>query len=105
MDCGWQFMASDLKSINTTGYEKGAPMGGTLTDSTADDSSPAFMIFATRDPRGANLDRVQLIKGWVDESGNTHERGFDVVWSEDQQQVEGKLTRMPDNLTNGRERH
>jgi hypothetical protein len=95
---GWQFTTGDLRDINTTGYEKGVPMGGTLTDSTAGDSSPTFMIFASRDPLGANLDRVQIIKGWLDESGNMHERVFDVVWSDDQRQVEGKLARMPDNV-------
>lgn len=95
---GWQFTAEDIKNISTTGYEKGVPMGGTLTDSAADGSSPTFMIFAARDPLDAKLDRVQLIKGWVDESGDTHERVFDVVWSDDQQLVEGKLARMPDNV-------
>ncbi|MFT4676460.1 MAG: hypothetical protein ACI831_000451 [Candidatus Azotimanducaceae bacterium] len=95
---GWQFTTADLRDISTTGYEKGVPMGATLTQSPSKDSSPTFMIFAARDPATANLDRVQLVKGWVDETGKTHERVFDVVWSDDQQPVDGKLVRLPDNV-------
>jgi hypothetical protein len=73
-------------------------MGATLTQSPSKDSSPIFMIFAARDPATANLDRIQLVKGWVDETGKTHERVFDVVWSDDQQPVDGKLARLPDNV-------
>lgn len=95
---GWQFTADDLKDISATGYDKGVPMGGTLSLSTAADSSPTFMIFAARDPAGANIDRVQLVKGWVDQSGNTHERVFNVAWSDDRQHVNGKLERLTDNV-------
>ncbi|MDC0886181.1 DUF3604 domain-containing protein [Altererythrobacter sp.] len=61
-----------------TGYMRGVPMGGTLDDG---GTAPAFMIEALKDPEGANLDRVQMVKGWVDAAGNTQEKVFDVAWS------------------------
>jgi uncharacterized protein DUF3604 len=95
---GWQFTTTDLLNINTTGYLKGVPMGGTLTGRTTTDTSPVFMILATRDPVGANLDRVQMVKGWVDDRGKTHERVFDVAWSDNRQKINGKLERLPDDV-------
>ncbi len=54
-------------------------MGGELTDS---GKAPVFMIEALKDPKGANLDRVQVVKGWTDAGGEAHERVFDVAWSD-----------------------
>ncbi len=62
-----------------TGYAGGVPMGGVLDDA---GTAPRFMIEALKDPEGANLDRVQVVKGWVDAAGNTQEKVFDVVWSD-----------------------
>lgn len=62
-----------------TGYSEGVPMGGVLQDAGA---APAFMIEALKDPEGANLDRVQVVKGWVDASGNLQERVFDAAWAD-----------------------
>lgn len=62
-----------------TGYREGVPMGGVLTDN---GTAPAFMIEALKDPEGANLDRVQVVKGWVDANGNPQEKIFDAAWSE-----------------------
>lgn len=62
-----------------TGYDRGVPMGGVLSDA---GTAPRFMIEALKDPEGANLDRVQVVKGWVDAAGNTQEQVFDVVWSD-----------------------
>lgn len=62
-----------------TGYRGGVPMGGVLDDS---GTAPTFMIEALKDPEGANLDRVQVVKGWVDASGALQEKVFDVAWSE-----------------------
>lgn len=62
-----------------TGYSSGVPMGGVLNDT---GTAPRFMIEALKDPEGANLDRVQVVKGWVDAAGNTQEKVFDVVWSD-----------------------
>jgi len=61
------------------GYTRGVPMGGALTDG---GKAPTFLISALKDPDGANLDRVQVVKGWVDASGATQERVYDVVWSD-----------------------
>lgn len=61
------------------GYTRGVPMGGALMDK---GSAPTFLISALKDPDGANLDRVQVVKGWVDASGNAQERVYDVVWSD-----------------------
>ena len=62
-----------------TGYQRGVPMGGELADG---GKAPVFMVEALKDPIGANLDRVQVIKGWVDGGGVSHEKVFDVVWSD-----------------------
>ena len=79
---GWQFDAADVLRANfaTLGYQKGVPMGGDLTRG-ANTHAPTFMVAASRDSDGANLDRVQIVKGWLDAEGNTQEKVFDVAWS------------------------
>jgi hypothetical protein len=79
---GWDFNEQDLRSrqLAFLGYGKGVPMGGTLTAQAAD--APSFMVYALRDRVGANLDRIQIIKGWLDADGETHEQVYDVAWSE-----------------------
>ncbi len=79
---GWQFDAADVLRADfaTLGYQKGVPMGGDLTRG-ANTHAPTFMVAASRDPDGANLDRVQIVKGWLDAQGNTQEKVFDVAWS------------------------
>lgn len=61
------------------GYTRGVPMGGELVDR---GTAPRFLISALKDPDGANLDRVQIVKGWIDASGEVNEQVFDVVWSD-----------------------
>jgi hypothetical protein len=80
---GWDYQAADALSANLAqvGYSKGVPMGGDLSEAPAG-KSPVFLIRAVKDPGRANLDRVQVIKGWVDESGKTHERIYDVAVSD-----------------------
>lgn len=63
------------------GYAQGVPMGGTLSGTSAK-RAPTILIDALKDPTGANLDRVQVIKGWVDSAGQTHEKVYDAVWSD-----------------------
>ena len=90
---GWDFEASEVTRPNFTseGYQRGVPMGGTLTDAPGG-GAPSFMIRALRDPDGANLDRIQIIKGWLDSKGNTHEKVYDVAWSVGRQiDVNGKV--------------
>ncbi len=78
---GWSFGPGDLAGdVAALGYAKGVPMGGTL--STTGVEAPTFLVAAQKDPRSANLDRVQIVKGWIDAVGASHERVFDVAWSE-----------------------
>ena len=78
---GWDFKADDLKGDWVkAGYARGVPMGGSLA--AHKQGAPSFMISALKDPIGANLDRVQVVKGWVDKAGTAHEQVFDVVWSD-----------------------
>ena len=79
---GWDYTDADLSSRQPAfrGYEKGVPMGGDLP-AQGGDRAPTFMVYALRDPIGANLDRIQIVKGWLDPDGNTRERVFDVAWS------------------------
>jgi hypothetical protein len=76
---GWEQVASGLAAV---WYEKGVPMGSDLPARPAD-GAPTFMVYAIRDPIGANLDRIQVVKGWVDGQGRTHEKVYDVAWSDD----------------------
>ena len=80
---GWGFERDDLGAPDFTalGYGGGVPMGGDLTDA-PEGRAPRFMIQALRDPDGANLDRIQIIKGWIDGDGETHERIHDVAVSD-----------------------
>lgn len=80
---GWEYSDTDLRSRAPAfiGYEKGVPMGGDLTTAPKG-KAPTFMVFALRDPIGANLDRIQIIKGWLNKEGKTHERIYDVAVSD-----------------------
>ena len=79
---GWDFADSEVArpDRDTIGYRKGVPMGGDLTQAPVD-RAPTFMVYATKDPAGANLDRAQIVKGWRTGDGALMERVFDVVWS------------------------
>ncbi len=80
---GWDFTDEDLRSRQPAfrGYEKGVPMGGDLQPASKGKSAPNFMVYALRDPVGANLDRIQIIKGWLGKDGKTREKVYDVVWA------------------------
>ena len=79
---GWDFVPADLdrSDFAAQGYARGVPMGGDLTKAPAG-KSPAFMVRALRDPDGPNLDRIQIIKGWLGKDGQTDERIYDVAVS------------------------
>jgi hypothetical protein len=67
-------------------------MGGDLSKAPEGKKAPTFMVYALRDPIGANLDRIQIVKGWMDEKGKTYEKVYDVVWSGDRKpDAKGKL--------------
>ena len=78
---GWDFKPDDMKGDWVrAGYARGVPMGGELKPGKG--ARPSLMISAMKDPIGANLDRVQVVKGWVDGAGKAHEKVFDAVWSD-----------------------
>jgi hypothetical protein len=80
---GWDYTDADLNSRQPVfaGYGKGVPMGGDLTSAPAG-KAPTFMAYAVRDPIGANLDRIQIVKGWMD-GKELKEKVYDVAWSGD----------------------
>jgi len=79
---GYDFQAADANSRTPAenGYTKGVPMGGEL-GTAPNGKSPTFLVAALRDPIGANLDRIQIVKGWMDKKGELYEKVYDVVWS------------------------
>jgi hypothetical protein len=79
---GWNFNAKQARKalMVNIGYTFGLPMGSHLTKA-PEGKAPTFLMYAVKDPEGANLDRIQLVKGWVDAEGKTHEKVYDVVWS------------------------
>jgi hypothetical protein len=90
---GWDFRQGDAERSDFAdyGYAHGVPMGGDLSGA-HQGQKPTLVIQAAKDPDGANLDRVQVIKGWVDAQGETHEKIFDVAWSGDRKAgADGKL--------------
>ena len=80
---GWDFQPGEVErpDFAAQGYARGVPMGGDLKNAPSG-AAPAFMVRSLRDPDGANLDRVQIIKGWVDKDGNTQEQVYDVAVSD-----------------------
>ena len=80
---GWSFEAEDIRhrDLGLIGYDKGVPMGSDLTAAQENTQGPSFLVYAMRDPMGANLDRVQIVKGWLDGAGQARERVYDVAWS------------------------
>jgi hypothetical protein len=97
---GWEFTEEDLgtRDLGFLGYDKGVPMGGDLRTRPGD-GAPSFLVYALRDPIGANLDRIQIIKGWVDEDGNAHEKVYDVAWAGDRTPgADGKLPPVGDTV-------
>jgi hypothetical protein len=80
---GWDFTAADAatRSPADVGYAKGVPMGGDLKAAPGG-KAPTFLVAAMKDALGANLDRIQIVKGWLDAKGNAHEQVYDVVWGD-----------------------
>jgi hypothetical protein len=90
---GWEFETKDAMNRlpAEVGYSRGVPMGGELY-AAPNGKSPTFLVAALKDPLSGNLDRIQIVKGWLGKDGKTHEKVFDVVWSEPE-------TRQPDKKT------
>jgi hypothetical protein len=90
---GFSFEARDARAgdLVAVGYAKGVPMGSDLTAAPRD-KAPGLLIHVARDPVGANLDRVQVIKGWLDDNNEAQQKVYDVVWSGDREiGTDGKL--------------
>ncbi|MEM8728982.1 MAG: DUF3604 domain-containing protein [Pseudomonadota bacterium] len=87
---GWEFTDDDLRSRAPAfvGYEKGVPMGADLRPASEGAEAPTFMLYALRDPIGANLDRMQIIKGWTNPDGTLSEKVYNVAWSDMRRQAE-----------------
>ena len=90
---GWEFTEADARERLPAyvGYTKGVPMGGDLKKAPSG-KSPTFLVAALKDPLGGNLDRIQIVKGWVDKEGQAQEKIFDVAWGGDRKPGQnGKL--------------
>src|SRR6476646_8694187 len=90
---GWDFEKADAETRSPAGvgYAKGVPMGGDLRTAPTG-KAPTFLVAALRDPIGANLDRIQIVKGWIDAKGAMNEKVYDVVWGGSRKRdAKGKL--------------
>ena len=94
---GWDYKKDDAyrPDLARIGYAKGVPMGGDLT-SAPKDKAPTFLIRSVKDPDGANLDRVQVLKGWHDANGELHEKIYNVALS-DNRKDKGQKTKKVGN--------
>lgn len=82
---GWEFDESTLQDSQwaVKGYAQGVPMGSQLPAAQDPSLAPALMIKAQKDPNAAHLDRIQVVKGWLDSDGEHQEKVYDVVASGD----------------------
>ncbi|MGD1935910.1 MAG: DUF3604 domain-containing protein [Candidatus Phaeomarinobacter sp.] len=90
---GCDFDSTDAQAADFAerGYAKGVPMGGDVS-ACDEGAAPSFLVHSVMDPDGANLDRTQIIKGWVDAEGETQERVYDVAWSDNREpDANGKI--------------
>ncbi|MEE8607560.1 MAG: DUF3604 domain-containing protein [Nitrospiraceae bacterium] len=93
---GWEFDSKDANNRlpARVGYAKGVPMGGDLSVAPKGNKAPTFLVAALKDPIGGNLDRIQIIKGWMDAKGELHEKVYDVEWSDDRK-LDPKTGKLP----------
>jgi hypothetical protein len=86
--------AEQSEDFAAIGYKHGVPMGGDIigTDAQTKGTAPSFLLRAVKDPLDANLDRIQMVKGWVDAAGEQHEHVYNVAWSDGRElDADGKL--------------
>jgi hypothetical protein len=93
---GWEFEPGDAitRLPANVGYRKGVPMGGDLK-SAPDGKAPTFLVAARKDPLSGNLDRIQIVKGWLDRKGKTHEKVYDVAWGDADKRQPGDDGKLP----------
>jgi hypothetical protein len=90
---GWDFEANDAltRLPASIGYAKGVPMGSDLSGD-PEGRAPSFLVAALKDPISGNLDRIQIVKVWLDKKDTRHEKVYDIVWSDDRKRgADGKL--------------
>jgi hypothetical protein len=94
---GWGYAAQDAMSRlpADVGYSKGVPMGGDLPPAPKGSSAPNFLVGALKDPLSGNLDRIQIVKGWLDQEGKRHEKVYDVVWGDSDKRKPNKEGKPP----------
>jgi hypothetical protein len=94
---GWGFAAQEAMSRLPAhiGYSKGVPMGGDLPPAPKGSSAPTFLVAALKDPYSGNLDRIQIIKGWLDEKGERQEKVYNVVWGDQNTRKPDKEGKLP----------
>ena len=93
---GFDFTAADAQTREpaAVGYTKGVPMGGELRAAPAG-KAPTFLVGALKDPLSGNLDRIQIVKGWLDANGKTHEKIYDVAWGDADKRKPGADGKLP----------
>jgi hypothetical protein len=93
---GWAFEAADAqaRTPGVIGYSKGVSMGGDLSTAPKG-KAPSFLVAALKDPYSGNLDRIQVVKGWLDDDDATHEKVYDVVWSDAESRKPGSDGKLP----------
>ena len=93
---GWNFEMQDAynRLPAAVGYKKGVPMGGDLHKAPKG-KAPTFLVGALKDPYSGNLDRIQIVKGWLDRNGKTHEKVYDVVWGDADRRKPGANGKLP----------
>ena len=100
---GWGFTPVDAATryIADIGYTKGVPMGADLPEPPAGSKAPSFLVAALKDPMSGNLDRIQIVKGWLDSDGKAQEKVYDVVWGDAGRRsigADGRLTPVGDTV-------
>jgi hypothetical protein len=93
---GWDFEKIDAMNRlpAEVGYTKGVPMGGDLYKA-PEGKSPTFLVAALKDPLSGNLDRIQIVKGWLDKDGNTQEKVYEVAWGDSDKRKIGSDGKLP----------
>ena len=88
-----------MYAFEVSWYEKGVPMGANLPPAAGDGDPPTFLVAARKDPLSGNLDRIQIIKGWVDDNGDRAEKIYNVAWSGDRSvDDDGRLPSVGDTV-------
>ena len=88
------------RSSPDAGYAKGVPMGGDLAKAPAG-KAPTFLVAAAKDPMSGNLDRIQIVKGWLGKDGKAQERIYDVAWGDAERRKRGKNGKLPRGRQHG----